>query len=70
MLIIKHLTLHVPSQAVIQSRNNGKKWPNPQQTAIKFFSTAEVMEMAKDRAWLAKMTHTISQHWHKRHVRQ
>jgi hypothetical protein len=28
------------------------------------------MEMTKDRAWLAKMTNTISQHWHKRNVRQ
>jgi hypothetical protein len=26
--------------------------------------------MAKDRAWLAKMTQTISQHWHKRNARQ
>ena len=43
---------------------------NPPQNAVKFFSTAEVMEMAKDRAWLAKMTQTISQHWHKRNVRQ
>jgi hypothetical protein len=43
---------------------------NPPQNGIKFFSTAEVTEMAKDRAWLAKMTQTISQHWHKRNVRQ
>jgi hypothetical protein len=43
---------------------------NPPQNAVKFFSTSEVMEMAKDRAWLAKMTQTISQHWHKRNVRQ
>jgi hypothetical protein len=26
--------------------------------------------MAKDRAWLAKMTQTIGQHWHKRNLRQ
>jgi hypothetical protein len=43
---------------------------NPPQNGIKFFSLAEVTEMAKDRAWLAKMTQTISQHWHKRNVRQ
>jgi len=43
---------------------------NPPQNAIKFFSTAEVTEIAKDRAWLAKMTQTISQHWHKRNMRQ
>jgi hypothetical protein len=43
---------------------------NLSQNGLKFFSTAEVAEMAKDRAWLAKMTQTISQHWHKRNVRQ
>jgi hypothetical protein len=43
---------------------------NPPQNGVKFFSTAEVREMAKDRAWLAKMTQTISHHWHKRNVRQ
>ena len=43
---------------------------NPPQNAVKFFSTAEVTEIAKDRVWLAKMTRTISQHWHKRNVRQ
>jgi hypothetical protein len=43
---------------------------SPLANGIKFFSSAEVTEMAKDRAWLAKMTQTISQHWHKRNVRQ
>jgi hypothetical protein len=43
---------------------------NPPQNAIKFFSTAEVLELVKDRSWLAKMTHTICQHWHKRNARQ
>jgi hypothetical protein len=43
---------------------------NPPQNGIKFFSTAEISELVKDRAWLAKMTQTISQHWHKRNVRQ
>lgn len=43
---------------------------NPPQNGIKFFSTAEIAEFAKDRAWLAKMTQTISQHWHKRNTRQ
>jgi hypothetical protein len=43
---------------------------NPPQNAVKFFSTAEVTEMARDRAWLAKMTQTVGQHWHKRNLRQ
>jgi hypothetical protein len=43
---------------------------NPPQNGIKFFSTAEVTELAKDRAWLARTTQTISQYWHKRNVQQ
>jgi hypothetical protein len=43
---------------------------NPPQNGVKFFSTAEVAEMAKDRAWLAKTTQAIGRHWHKRNVRQ
>ena len=43
---------------------------NPPANGIKFFAAVEVVELAKDRAWLAKMTHTISQHWQKRNTRQ
>jgi hypothetical protein len=43
---------------------------NPPQNGIKFFSASEVTEMSRDRAWLAKMTQTVRQHWHKRNVRQ
>jgi hypothetical protein len=47
--------------------SNADKSP---QNEIKFFSTAEVTELAKDRACLAKITQIISQHWHKKNVRQ
>ena len=43
---------------------------NPPANGIKFFATTDLLELAKDRAWLAKMTHTISQHWQKRNTRQ
>ena len=36
---------------------------NPSQNSAKYFAAADVMELAKDRAWLVKMTNTISQHW-------
>jgi hypothetical protein len=39
---------------------------NPAQNAVKYFSTAEVLELTKDRAWLVRMTNTISQHWHRK----
>jgi hypothetical protein len=43
---------------------------NPPPNGIKFYATSDLLECAKDRAWLAKMTHTISQHWQKRNTRQ
>ena len=43
---------------------------NPPPNGIKYFSTAEVLELAKDRSWLAKITNTVSQHWQKKNARK
>jgi hypothetical protein len=43
---------------------------NPAPNGIKFFATADVLELAKDRSWLAKVTNTVNQHWHKKNARQ
>jgi hypothetical protein len=39
---------------------------NPAQNGIKFFYTADILELLKDRSWLTKMTNTINHHWHKK----
>lgn len=36
---------------------------NPQPNSVKYFATVEVLEHAKDRAWLAKVTNAVSHHW-------
>jgi hypothetical protein len=43
---------------------------NPAANGIKFFGTADVLENAKDRAWLVKVTNTISQHWQRQNARK
>lgn len=43
---------------------------NPPPNGIKYFSTAEVLELAKDRSWLAKVTNTVSQHRQKKNARK
>jgi hypothetical protein len=43
---------------------------NPAQNSAKYFSTSDVLETAKDRAWLVKATNTISQHWQHQNARQ
>lgn len=35
---------------------------NPQPNSVKFFATLELLELVKDRAWLAKVTSALNQH--------
>jgi hypothetical protein len=42
---------------------------NPAQNSTKFFATADVLETAKDRAWLVKMTTAINTHWQHQNAR-
>ena len=41
---------------------------NPAPNGIKFFASADLLELAKDRAWLAKVTNALNQHWQKRNA--
>jgi hypothetical protein len=43
---------------------------NPAPNSIKFFATFEVLELAKDRAWLVKVTSAVNGHWHKMNARK
>jgi hypothetical protein len=43
---------------------------NPAQNSTKYFATADVLETAKDRAWLVKVTNTITQHWQHQNARK
>jgi len=43
---------------------------NPPGNAAKFFATADLLEAAKDRQWLARMSVTIYRHWHSKNTRQ
>jgi hypothetical protein len=41
---------------------------NPPPNGIKFFATADILELTKDRNWLVRVTSTINQHWHKKNA--
>lgn len=43
---------------------------NPPPNGIKFFATADVLELLKDRSWLVRVTNTINQHWHRQNARK
>jgi hypothetical protein len=36
--------------------------------SVKFFGTFDILEFAKDRTWLAKMTNALNQHWQKKNA--
>ncbi len=42
---------------------------NPAPNSVKYFAAAEVLELAKDLAWLAKVTNAVGQHWKAKNLR-
>jgi hypothetical protein len=43
---------------------------NPAQNSTKYFCTADILEAAKDRTWLVKMTSAINTHWQKQNAKK
>ena len=41
---------------------------NPPANGVKYFATADLLEATKDRNWLARVSATIYQHWHKKNA--
>lgn len=40
----------------------------PVPNAVKYFAAVEIMELAKDRAWLAKATNAVAQYWKRKNL--
>jgi hypothetical protein len=43
---------------------------SPPPNGVKFFGTADVLELANDRSWLVKVTNAVNQHWHRQNARR
>jgi len=43
---------------------------NPPPNGIKFFATVEIVELSKDRNWLAKATNAVNLHWRNQNSRR
>ena len=43
---------------------------SPAANSVKYFGTAEVLELAKDRTWLAKVTNAVGQFWKAKNLRK
>jgi hypothetical protein len=36
---------------------------NPPANSVKYFAALELLELVKDRTWLAKVTNALNRHW-------
>ena len=43
---------------------------NPPPNSVKYFAALDVLELAKDRTWLAKATNAVNQHWRQKNLRK
>ena len=43
---------------------------HPAPNGVKYFATAELLELVEDRTWLAKVTNAVNQYWQKKNHRQ
>jgi|SRR5208282_4388381 len=41
---------------------------NSPPNSVKFFAASELLELVEDRAWLAKVTNALNQHWQRRNA--
>jgi len=41
---------------------------NPSPYNVKYFAASELLDQVKDRAWLAKVTNALNQHWQKKNA--
>ena len=43
---------------------------NPPPSSVKYFAASELLEQVKDRAWLARVTNALNQHWQNHNARK
>ena len=43
---------------------------NPTLNSVKYFSAEDILELSRDRAWLAKVTNAVVQHWRQKNLRK
>jgi hypothetical protein len=41
---------------------------NPPPNGVKFFATADILELVQDRNWLVRVSTAIYQHWHRKNA--
>ncbi|MDB6094040.1 MAG: hypothetical protein JWM32_1602 [Verrucomicrobia bacterium] len=64
------LNCQAPDIPILVAARLLKPLGNPPHNSVKFFAAAEVLESARDRTWLAKMTNALSGYWRAKNERK
>jgi hypothetical protein len=43
---------------------------SPAHNSVKYFATMDILELSKDRSYLAKLTNAVAQHWRERNLQK
>jgi hypothetical protein len=43
---------------------------NPAPNSIKYFAALDILDLVKDRTWLAKMTNVVGEHWREKNLQK
>ena len=62
------LNCHPSDVPILVAARLLKPLGNPSPYNVKFFAASELLEQGEDRAWLAKVTNALNQHWQKRNA--
>jgi len=47
-----------------------KSLGSPAPNSVKYYATAEILELAKDRRWLEKVSNAVGEHWRAKNQRK
>jgi hypothetical protein len=64
------LNCQVHDVPILVSSKLLKPLGNPQPNSVKYFAANEVLELAKDRSWLSRMTNAVNQYWRTKNARK
>ena len=64
------LNCQVHDVPILVSARLLKPLGNPPQNGIKFFAAVEIVELSRDRNWLAKATNAVNLHWRNQNSRR
>jgi len=64
------LNCQVHDVVILMASRLLKPLGNPPRTGVKFFAAVEILELSRDRVWLARMSNALYKYWQVRNARK